>query len=277
MDSHSPAKTMIDQTIASILPLLKEQTFSPTERVTVPEILAHLLAAFDHDPRELGHYTLERAFDLYAGKKVMGLLDDLLWLNATLIQHGYTTTRQFDFGYADRYAYTLHDAPDLKAFACQTQNINYLVVLAQRHGDWTIHLRRWWEPVASPAGEHYKERFQAIKRKTFQDVVVHASEAAERFSDHLPGVQYVRRPDLAMYDTSGYVVGMPHSCPGLRYGDMRDAGYLLSVKQTPFGIPKGDEVLITYRRLKYVLYDMISAIDTFRELDRAATSSPPTL
>ena len=271
-----PTHAILAHTTRQIRHVLAEQTIPTHEPIRKEQLLAALLASYDHSPAELGHYTLDRTLDLYVGQKVMQQREAWLWLHDTLVSRGHTERHPYDFGYGDRYAYWVWNQPHRKAFVGITQNQNYLVLLARNseHADWTIHLRRWWEPLRSHAGRWISQSFARGRRTTqpvtYRDIVKHAAEAERKFSDHLPGVTYIERPDLALYKKTQFQLNPQSPCPGLRYGDGRDAGYLISVKYSPFGFPEADHAISTLTPLKYVLYDLASLVDTFRDL----TSTP---
>lgn len=233
-----------------------------------PAILAELLERFSHDRRDFQSCTFEATLGVCVGRVITHETNNLVWLADTLHAQGYTEENQYDFGYADRYAFSLENTEKRKVFALRTQNVNYLVLMVSRYRGWELHMREWWD-VLPAAAERYLpyglEKY--IKGETLTlDEAMRLSRRFGEYADDLPGVDFPERLRLQAFKATGFVVGKDSACAGLRYGDARDRGYIVTIKGSPFDIPEADKMTWhSLSRLHYVWYDLLSAIDTFRE------------
>lgn len=119
-----------------------------------------------------------------------------------------------------------------KAFVLETQNRNILLVLNERFGKWTIHIREFWPLLVDSMGKDvYQDELlslQSRKDLTILDVL-RLSSQAEKYSDCIPGVDFPKRPNLGTFLDGSLLAGDSRAGIGLRYGDSRDRGCILSL------------------------------------------------
>lgn len=239
-----------------------------THDVTIyPEVLARLVSRFGHDKRDFDSFALGETLNRLVGRAIGEELPSLQWLADTLHYKCFTQEAPYDFGYADRYAFSVLHGESLKAFALRTQNINYLVVLEKRYGRWFIHLRQWWDPL--PTADDYVpyplEKY--AQGATMDYATAHrVAGAFQGYADDVADVAFPKRLSLGSFTATGCVPRKETSCSGLRYADARDTGYLATVERNAFGFFDADNVKWnSLSQLHYVWFDLLSAIDTMRE------------
>jgi hypothetical protein len=248
--------------------IIRESVPDERDLIDQPAILAELIGRFGHDRRDFESCTFESAIGGCVGRAIAQETDNLLWLADILHIKGYTEENQYDFCYADRYAFSLLSTEKRKVFALRTQNINYLVLLAKRYDGWEIHLRQWWD-VIPDASEQYLpytlEKYIKGETMTLHEAIK-LGKNLDDYANDIPGVSYPDRLRLQAFKDTNFSVGKDDSCAGLRYGDARDRGYIATVKLDAFGAPEADKMTWhPLNRMHYVWYDLLSAVDTLRE------------
>lgn len=231
---------------------LRSRTDSKRDTFEIPSVLSMVFERLSKNERDLDSFALGQVVDYWVGRRVQATVEDCLALHAQLVRRGHDQAHKYDFGYADRYAFWAADRvgqidadlqavleracgesqgpadPDVyrlesKAFVLMAQSYSYFVLLQKRFGNWSIHVRRIY-------GQ--------------------------------PGTGTRARPNLEMFTAGSLEVGEASAGEGLRYGDLRDAGYLVSVKDS-FGQPCADAAIkCDFGLLSVVMYDLNSAIDT---------------
>jgi hypothetical protein len=262
------------------------------ERPT-PVALLYWLA--NKDKMDVRSHDFECLCDAYVGLAVEQWVQPYLSLHAALTQQGATSQATGHNFAIDTYVWaaadrTLPEEPlgidgldDLdddplserraKAMVLQTQSCNFLVLLNERFGRWTLHFRKFWPDVrdALAQGNVGGSLSTVVDRKdlTVLDVVKLSSAAAE-FGDDLPGVHYPRRPHLATLLNGSLLVGDQDAGIGLRYGDMRDMGYVMSMHANGDLVEAKDMMYGPggYADVAFIGYNMAAAIDCL-----AATSA----
>lgn len=256
-------KAVVDQ----LEKLIRESVTREKDVIEQPAILAALVDRFSHSPREFLSFTMENVIGGCVGRAIGDETPRLLELAERIHAGGYTEENQYDFGYADRYAFSLKNTEKQKVFALRSQNVNYLVILVKGWQGWDVHLRQWWDVLAEKSYVPYdlEPLMKGTKLLTFEEAQ-RISGRFEEYADDIPGMSYPKRLSLKAFKDTDFRVHDDKSCAGLRYADARDTGYVISVKPSVFGFYEADKV--TWKSLshvQYVWYDLLSAIDT---LDR---------
>ncbi|KWT98254.1 hypothetical protein WDL1P1_00285 (plasmid) [Variovorax sp. WDL1] len=233
------------------------EQFSLLER---PVVLAELFELKRRDKAALRNLELESTMANYVGLAVQGVLAGYVALYDKLVAEGHDASNSFEFG-NDAYCYFIphreveaEEVPAgakgllgliggeklpphvVKAFVVETQSTNWVVVLEERFGRHTLHIRQFWDDPALLDSPDYHGTFDQYtgSNLSIKDVVRLAAEAADRFSDDMPGVNYPKRPCLNTFLRGSLVPGHKDAGIGLRYADGRDKGYVLSYEQ-PYG------------------------------------------
>lgn len=248
--------------------IIRESVPQERDLIDQPAVLAELIGRFGHDRRDFSSCTFEATIGGCVGRAITQETDSLIWLADTLHAKGYTEDNQYDFGYVDRYAFSLLNTDKKKVFALRTQNVNYLVLLKQRYDGWEIHMRQWWDVIPDASAKYLPytlEKYIKGASLTLNEAIK-LIKNLDDYSDDIPGVSYPDRLRLQAFKDTDFMVGKDKSCAGLRYGDARDTGYIATVKQSVFGAPEADKMTWnSLTRMHYVWYDLLSAVDTFRE------------
>lgn len=252
--------------------------------------LALMLLADKKDPADLRSHEFESLVDAYYGLAAEPWVAAYLQLHADLVARGFDAQdRSYEFG-TDAYVWAAADrtlpekdlgldykalfGPDYehepgsrraRAIVLETQSRNFLVVLNENFGRWSLHLREFWADIRlEQAKGRYLGTLDAYKERkdlSLQDVIA-LSSMAESFGDHLPGVHYPRRPHLSTFLEGSLMAGEDEAGIGLRYGDSRDRGYILSLCVGSDDRPEVKHALqAVYGDIAYVAYNLASAID----------------
>lgn len=233
-------------------------------------VLAEIIADFEKDPRCPSFQYTDWAMGARIGAMVEAQIPDYERVHSELKRRGITRDNAIDLGGNCGYAYPIFDSQDRRAFCIETQNMNLLILLQSRYDGTDVHIRRWWDslPEKRLKGHlvSHEKKFQAEKNKDYAHVVALADAAAE-YSDNLPGKDYVHRPDLSMFIETEFKVKCEGACPGLRYGDSRDRGYILTTKKDYLT----DKLLVDSPvffagTLNYAMISLVSLCDTLNDL-----------
>jgi hypothetical protein len=230
-----------------------------------PVALAELYDLVRADKATLQNLELEATLSHYVGLAVQGVIPGYVALYDRLVAKGYDASNPYEFG-NDSFCHYIPQRvveaetlsgeakallglfgketlpPDVaKAFVVETQNTNWIVVLTPRYGRHDLHVRQFWRDPAvldSPDYHGGMEQYTGANL-TIKDVIRLAAEAANLFSDDMPGVHYPQRPSLNTFLRGSLVPGHKDAGAGLRYADGRDKGYVLS-----YGQPHGTTPLV---------------------------------
>lgn len=119
-----------------------------------------------------------------------------------------------------------------KALVLETQSRSFLILLNQQFRRWTLHIREFWPDIRErlSSGGYLGDLTGAKDRSdlTLLDVIT-LSGAASQYGDDLPGVPYPVRPHLSTFLSGSLMPGERDAGMGLRFGDNRDKGYILSL------------------------------------------------
>lgn len=256
--------------------------------------LAHLFAAKKSDKMDIRDHDFESVADAYYGVVMSHWVEQYVQLHATLTARGHTSEAQmFEFA-NDAYVWACADRevveddeeakrlraliPGLadtepskfvvKAFVLETQSRSFLVVLNERYGCWRLHVRRFWRDIRQTRqskGYFLLQELAERKDLTLEDVIKLAHRAADVYGDALPGVSYPERPLLSTFLEGTLLAGDKGAGIGLRYGDFRDRGYVVSFDNNEER-PAVDKALMSdFYEVASVAYNIASAIDVLRE------------
>lgn len=167
---------------------------------------------------------------------------------------------------------------EVRMLVLTSQQEQFLILLQREFGSWTLHLRKVWLALDAQDDAEVAFRRQPLEELLEKGMptpadLVRAASYAERFSDQLPGEAYPSRPSLASYLARDVVpVARDAKAPlGLRYGDHRDEGYVLSIREAwdtrparlenPFTLPVG---VLEYvlKQADYAYEDLVDVAST---------------
>lgn len=220
-----------------------------------PYVLSQLIRDLHKGSVEGSLYRMAQVQSSLYGEVAKSLVDDCLEVHQSLVsaervaenpmsdKHGQKSwvvaNREIDDPDSELYAELgLKPAKvKVKAFAVQSMGRNYLVVLNCRTGAWHLHVRRFWLtwediqrrgdlPMALvPLTQ--KTSFSFDEAMTLNQLVGH--ELCDQVDSDLPQGR-LGRPGLDEFLQGDLVAKSPFAGRGLRYGDMRDCGYVLSTE-----------------------------------------------
>ena len=263
-----------------------------------PQVLARYFGLNPSDNMTADSRALCSTIDAHCGQSLQRVLPAYLALHAHLVANDINEANQYKFA-NDSYIYTVADrqfdgkALDIdipgirgnsttpvvqaKAFVVKTQSRNYLVVLHERYLTGTVHIRRFWDDLQeslNAPGYALMSDYADRSDLTLNDVILLATQAAEYYSDDLPGNCYPRRPSLQSFLRGSLDVGEESAGRGLRFGDARDLGYIASLEVSGTGrFTAKDMSKIGISELVAVMYNVASAFDSLNiEVDKSTAS-----
>lgn len=218
-----------------------------------PYVLSQLIRDIHKDSVEGSLYRMAQVQSSLYGEVARSLVDDCLEVHQTLVdtehladnpmtdKNGHkcwlVANRELEDPDTELYAdLGLKPAKvKVKAFAVQCAGRNYLVVLNGRTGAWHLHVRRFWlswEDIqrrgnlpAALVPLVNKTSFSFDEAMTLSRLVGH--ELCDQVDEDLPQGR-LGRPGLDEYLQGDLIAKSPFAGRGLRYGDIRDCGYILS-------------------------------------------------
>lgn len=272
--------------------------------------LALLLQQRDLSEKGLLTYDFTQLCDAYAGQRAVQWIQPYLDLHATLTALGHANAAgRYDFGCdagvwvaADRTLPGTDDGIDIdeilgipqgmraepvvrnrhaKAIVLKTQSRSFLVVINENEfGRHSLHMREFWPDIRETLANDGYLGFELKSAKGRNDLtvldIVKLSSVAGEYGDDLPDVSYPRRPHLSTFLAGNLMGGDKEAGIGLRYGDSRDKGYLLSVKDAGDDMPEVSHSLRAFLGdIDYVANNFASVIDCLREdaLDQPGSAS----
>lgn len=237
--------------------MLEAETSVHWDTLERPHVLAALVLSSRRDRFSTRAHQLEQTLSNACGQLLVGLVQPYLTLHAYLVSQGHLDQASaMDLG-RDAYLWSVADREfedpqakgdeaflrslglqcktppvKVKAFVLQTQSQGFIVVLNQRSKKWSMHIRRVWEDAGAAlastdhlgALEAYRDR----KDLTLADVIALVKHA-QAFSDDTPGAPYPARLSLKSYLDGNMLARTEGAGRGLRYGDLRDVGYVASL------------------------------------------------
>lgn len=282
---------------AALGKLLAAQLNRDWDLLERPAILAGLFACHPDEVMSISSHDFESTLDAFIGMRAARMIEPYLKLHADLTDQGHTSadtrlefgTDAFVWAAASRSApakdlginwaavlgspegeKAFERTPDpcarqARAIVLQTQSRNFLVVLNYEYGRWhSLHVREFW-PDIGPAmdANGYLLNLDALRERrdlTVQDVVAWSTRACT-YSDVLPGVNYPERPNLASLLDGSLFAGEEEAGIGLRYGDFRDKGHVLSMRVDASGKAEAPKMVNTRMgSIAYVANNMAHAI-----------------
>lgn len=277
-----------------------------------PYILASMLRT-RADQAEVLTYDFERMVDAFIGLSMGPLVEPYVKLHDDLTAYGHVDGKtKFEFG-NDAYVWAIPErfalakdlginfkdifgddyepeAPDpkarrAKAIVLQTQSCNFLLVMNYAYGRWArLDVREFWPDIREElVDDGYLLNLNTLKDRkdlTVLDLVRYSTAAASYSDDFQDAYEYTRveRPSLATLLNGSLMTGEDDSGKALRYGDFRDAGFVVSVKLDREDEGAEAEKMIHTRlsHINYVCYNMASAIYVLSEEHPAAPDAADT-
>ena len=182
----------------------------------------------DEHPGAFSQFDFESIVQRYTEDKLEHVTPYLLKIHEYLVINGYGYGTSFDTNdLDDMWCFLPTNNPELKVFTVTDQNFNFIVIMDNKFGDWAVQVRQFWESIDSESGQDYKKEFE--EDPTFENALKSTDWMRQYYSDNVPGNTYVDRPDLKMFIDTNFLVGEAESCPGLRYGDCRDNGFVYAI------------------------------------------------
>lgn len=282
---------------AALGKLLASQLNRDWDLLERPAIVAGLFACHPDEAMSITSHDFASTLDAFIGMRAARMIAPYLKLHTDLTDQGYTSAdNRLEFG-TDAYAWAADSrsapakdlgidwaavfklpdsvkaferAPDpcarqARAIVLQTQSSSFLVVLNYEYGRWQgLHVREFWPDLGpAMAADGYLLNLGALRERrdlTVQDVVAWSTRACV-YSDVLPGVDYPERPNLASLLDGSLFAGEEEAGIGLRYGDFRDKGHVLSMRVDSSGKAEAPKMVHTRMgSIAYVANNMAHAI-----------------
>jgi len=257
--------------IKACLEVLYKYFSDKEDTIDIPKVLGDVLYAVEetlYEKRELHHLYYEWMSNRYMANFIPEAIESIKIIQKYLIERDYTEDNKGGHGCGDRYMwYIPHET---KIIQCHTgQNYNAIIILDE--SDWTteLHIRRFWDSVDDAREDDWdiKESKDGYSLKK----LLVSDHLNNRFSDNLPGNQFIDRPDLKMFKKAINNMGKESGRP-LFYLDARDPGYILSYTQLHYSDdiscdPRVDCVIYSFGFLKAVLFGIKSQRDYFESED----------
>jgi hypothetical protein len=288
----------MDAQAAQLLKLLRQGLTKDWNVLEEPQVLAsmfHLMHRRSTDMREL---SLENTFEAYVGQALKLRVPDLVRLHDVLAASGLGREHRYEFG-NDAYVYAVADkqvtkptdpgmlelfkdiglereeadrfeVTDVKAFVLETQSQQFIVVLNQRFGRWSLNIRRIYPSFEEEQakGGYLGTLGDFVDRTdlTVHDIIA-LSHHAEQFADDIAGNNYPKRLSLKYYLDRTLVSGEEDAGRGLYYEDFRDEGYVASLKTNSHGeMPEVEGMAaVGYGRIGYVMFNLMCAFEQLVE------------
>lgn len=153
------------------------------------------------------------------------------------------------------------------ALVLETRSL-YFIIVFNYDCVWSMHIRQYWRDINGPLGAGSSlHRLDASAQPLSAAAIVAMAGSAADFSDDLPGATYLQRPGLQTFLDGTLWAGQEGSSQGLRYGDCRDPGYIVSVQETSLtGLPTAqDGAHVPYGLLAHAISFLDSAVDLGNE------------
>lgn len=197
-------------------------------------VIGKLLHSCFYNPNDLSQNCIDWGMGIAVGTQLYGQIPRILQLHEWLVAKGFSSENVWDVGYADRYACFVANEPSFKTIFVQRQSWSYMIVLHDEYARFKGDLPANWQlhlrATASPSG-----------------------------------AKLLREPAHVQFlKTAGETFTNNH----FRYRDMRDRGYLASVKNDKWGeVPRyvTERPMIDWEYLTSAVYDLASLIDSMEE------------
>jgi hypothetical protein len=225
--------------------------------------------------------ALESMLSAYYAQALGPLIPSYLAVHTMLSERGYTSKgNRFCLGTSDHLwavpAQELEGLPagegaepvTTLALVLETASQSFIIVF-NYDCVWSMHIRQFWREVQdAPGSALHRAKARSLSA---EELVVMASDAVD-FSDDVPGATYVRRPALNTYLKGKLLAKRDESSRGLRYGDCRDPGYIVSVQEANvIGLPTvEDGAQVPYSLLAYVVNFIAYAVTLQQETEKRA-------
>ena len=255
-----------------------------------PHALAKLLQQDHANALNLLSLEFSKVCDAYVGQRAAQWTMPYVTFHDALTQAGHTSestrlqfgTDAYTWAAADRTMPERRNVVDFallqgrmmaysprprhaKAIVVQSQSRNFLVLLNQSFNRWSLHIREFWPDIRTvmERGHYCRLLSETSHRADLTPLdLVRLSTTASQYGDDLPGVDFPQRPHLATYLDGSLMAGDEEAGIGLRTGDFRDKGYVLSFKAGVDECPKVPHSLKgDLSDVEYVTQLMYSAID----------------
>lgn len=271
MPALNPKEPILDRKAMTALgdklhALLAKSVPDKQDRVEKPFAVASMYTTRKRDGLSMRDPDFEAVVNSYVAQIVEGWFQpcEKLFDKMTKIGH---TSKKTGFAFTnDARVWACAQQRGAKAFALNTETRNYLVVLeSERPGRQALHIRRYWDLLSDLREEGGYLPLQDIAERkdlTLEDVIKLASEAAERYSDCLPDVRIPKRPSLQSFLDSSLWEGLTSSI-GLRYGDARDPGYVLTARYSAMleAVEVRNVISSSFQEIGYVAHNLTIAMD----------------
>lgn len=233
------------------------------------------------EPDRNGH-TFAWTADAYIAELLKRALPKYEELYDKLVQKSKTSAAErYDVG-SDVYVYALNvekQQPEKGLFSeytkylvLQTQRSNYVVVMQGRNGQgaYEVHVREFWPDILAvlEGTEHSANTHDVADAAERTDLTIKDlatfSHALTYVSDDVGENRWVTRPSLRSFLTGSMIPRDKEAGVGLRYGDARDSGYVLSARAPGLDLSDltVDAVLSNYASVSYVMKTMGFAVET---------------
>lgn len=237
-DEYQVRDDLADATAVEIVEMFKSRFGEKDSHLMFRRVMGQVLKTRFHEKNSLSENDLSWSMDFAVANHLGPQMQRILSLHRWLVEKGHDDANPWDLGHVDRYASWIADEPGFKAFAVQRQSLTYFVTLKPR--------------------TRFEVEGESVR--VVDDLEMHIRIATVSESSRATW-----RPELTDFDWLKDQ-STAEKTSYLRYGDIRDRGYVVSLKPSVIGEGwRADRVLIDYTMLTHLVYDLASLIDSMED------------
>jgi hypothetical protein len=148
------------------------------------------------------------------------------------------------------------DGVQARALVLEGQNRDYLLVLNRKSSrGWDVHVRRIWRDYGKAMRDGRCSNSLLYGGTFTPQDVIRLAEEAQKYSDDVFDGNDPVRPSYLTHVKGSLIVRGKDAGVGLKFGDFRDPGYVISMKVSPFsGCPEVEKGVRTpFGDLEFVM------------------------
>jgi hypothetical protein len=230
------------QAIATSLKKQLEAAYGSTDLddLDTPRVLANVLAGYKARAIEPTCKDLEWTVDEFVALTVRRALSYYQKLFDVLVNAGAVSPETRVEAGADVYVHAFERREDRdngaisRIIVVNTQQENFLFVMSGRRTLRDLHIRQFWpdiQTVIDGTGDFDDDLAGATGRNDLSLIdLAKLGASLMRFSDDVDGNYWPARPSLRYFTSGSLIPRLESAGEGLRFGDFRDRGYVLSAK-----------------------------------------------
>jgi hypothetical protein len=203
--------------------------------------------------------TYEDVSDAYLGLTMSGVAAKAVAVEEALRQSHAQGIDRMEVG-NDIYVSAVEprevDGIQARALLFEGQNRDYLLVLNRKSDkDWDVHVRRIWRDYGKAMRDGRCSSSLLYGGELTPHDVLRLAEEATKYSDDIQDGKEPVRPSYLTYMKGSLIARSVDASVGLKFGDFRDPGYVVSMKVSPFtGYPEVEKGVRTpFGDLEFVM------------------------